>query len=517
MANDWEMIFQKMNRIAVWMKVRQERPKSSFRYFFQRLSWNLRLKVSTGLLIRSDNVFSGTELDTWPACGDSLMKAVIFALSVLAAVPPVFAGGGACIRIHYFNPERVAKLESIQKLIQTLELTRFQQVFTGAEKPNWNDYNSLVQLIENLQKPELRMYSAVEGNYLKALNKSLQENIAAQLKLKMSDEGNKANYQKFLDFHLAYFQLIKKVNDLLKAPVLPEADLSKLQSDHQMIAEAEALVKSIEAKAETAIALAGHENYEAYKAYASAFNEVSQKLLKLTESELVVAMHRPSRARFWIPIAGFQNQRITGSSNGSMYGDTPTPNGRDRAESNMTGSNLDSYFLKSPRFKPNYAEARPQAESTEFRPNQGAEGYGDDLWIFKKDRVENRTTFTTTDSLGVGWGMSGKLTGLQDMAIPWKFRSLMIPYAQPLSYPGANAFSPYYSKPADFKMDVPMSASSYFEAQVWGPLHIDDVKAFHFKRVVPDKKFYDLLVSKGIEVWDERTWPAKRYSGEESR
>ena len=136
------------------------------------------------------------------------------------------------------------------------------------------------------------------------------------------------------------------------------------------------------------------------------------------------------------------------------------------------------------------------------------------MTCLKNKSIEYRSTWSPTDSLTPGWQQGSN--SWNNHFIPWKYKALMTPYWE------SSNFNPA-SIPTDFKLDIDTSSrwsrrgEYYFEVQVWGPSTIDDIQAFIFKGNPPNKEFYQYLVSKKIEVWDERTWPAKKYNGDESK
>ncbi|MEZ0393323.1 MAG: hypothetical protein ACAH59_13975, partial [Pseudobdellovibrionaceae bacterium] len=302
----------------------------------------------------------------------------------------------------------------------------------------------------------------------------------------------------------------------LQLKILPIPDLSLVKSDAVLKADAKKILKNLEKITDSTFHLSGHENLKAFEEYAANHNELTKKRLDLIQNHLVVAMHRPERARFWIPLAGFQNQRITGSSNGSLFADSKpgATSGRDEVEATLTSTDQEQYISLSGRLKPNYAEARPDSSITDVRPGDSAAHYGSDLWIIKKSVLEQRSTWTPQDSLGPGT-YPKRNQSFDDIFIPWKYRSLMIPFSlsEPYSFRASG-------RDENFKLENLKrwsNGSRYFEVQIFGPLTIDDVQAFHFQKNPPDKELYDLLKSKNIEVWDERQWPPKPYHGEDPK
>ncbi len=421
------------------------------------------------------------------------------------------------------KPYRIEKIEQSEKLVsirdqihEILSVERFKGVFSGARKPDWNDYNQLVALkkliLGSTSVSKIKYLNADERMILKVSIKEAFEKMNFEID-QIHINKKSAEYKKFLDYHFAWFKLIEEINSLSGIKILPEADLSVIRPNQKLIADGEAIVHSLEKIFTDTFESSGHKNFFEFTKYLNEFSPEAKKKSAITENGLVVAMHRPEGARFWIPISGFQNQRVTGTSRGSM-----NPAGRDLAEANLTNTKVDDYSPLSARLKPNYAEIRPHMSNAENQVRTHAGHYGSDLWIFKKSAIEKRTTWTPVDSLGPAWNKVSNINW-SNIFIPWKFKKLITPYWMN----GQTDYRPG-EIPNDFKLDFGQSASrfsrrgsTYFEAQIWGPSTINDIQAFVFQKNPPNKEFYDYLVSKNIEIWDERTWPAKKYSGEESK
>lgn len=392
-------------------------------------------------------------------------------------------------------------------------------IYSGT-RPDWSHYNQVQQLILRAEKVKLSSQEKQELRALLSEEYQLLQTLSEGLYKKQREQKSEFinPTRRFIDDNIAYFRLLNKLNTLLEVKIIPLPKMTDLTSDRKLVLQAENLVRRLEEEVEskfTNISKLGFKDLTEYENFARTESPRSAQLIELTKSNLVVSMHRPESARFWIPVAGFQNQRITKSSNGFFYTDSTSvtsASGRDKAEANLTMSTLEEYIPQSARFKPNYAEARPHHRQTDFFPYHGADSYGTDLWIIKDQVIQRRATWTPKDSLGPGRDKNLKM-GMDDVFIPWKFRSLMVPFLNWEKY-----FVPSSIKNPNFQMNLNRWASgtSYMEVQIFGPLGINDVKAFHFKRTPPDKAFYEYLRSKDIEVFDERSWPPKPYKGEES-
>ncbi len=438
-------------------------------------------------------------------------------ISLFMLTTSQFAFSQQCVDL--FRKSKTPHLERIEdseKLIKIherlsllLESAGFTQALSGKKKPSWNEYNSLLEiqkLIHGTDKVRrIKYLSTNERILLNARLKGLIEVTKALTEKSIP----KTQFKKFLDDHYAWFKLIESINKDAGIELIPNVDLSVLRSNEKLTQDAEKIIKDLEDNFNETFESSGHKNFEEFRKYTRAFSPDMNRKMDVIEKGLIVGMHRPESARFWIPVAGFQNQRITGTSNGSL-----TPDGRDRAEANLIEQTHEKFAPLSSRLKPNYAEARPHMTNTIDNPQTSASHYGSDIWVFKEKSIESRSTWSPVDSLGPGWQQGANTWS--NHFIPWKYKALMTPYW---------AISTFRPDPinSEFKLEINSPSrwsrygSHYFEVQVWGPSTIDDIQAFIFKRNPPDKEFYKYLVSKGIEVWDERTWPAKKYNGEESK
>lgn len=438
-------------------------------------------------------------------------------ISLLIMTSSQFALSQQCVDLFTkVKTPHLEKIEDSEKLVKLserlsifLESDGFTQALSGLRNPSWNEYNALVEI-----KKLLRGTDPVQR--IKHL--STDERILLQAKLKglidvtkalTEKSAPKAKFKEFLDNHYAWFKLIESINKDAGFELIPNANLSVLRSNEKLTRDAEKIVKDLESNFTETFETSGHKSFEEFKKYTRAFSPEMQRKMDVIENGLIVGMHRPESARFWIPIAGFQNQRITGSSNGTF-----SPEYRDKAEANLIELPYEKFVPLSSRLKPNYAEARPHMTNTKDNPQTSASHYGSDIWVFKEKSIESRSTWSPEDSLGPGWNQG--VNTWNNHFVPWKNKALMTPYwAKPSFYP--TEINP------DFKLETNSPSrwsrygSSYFEVQIWGPSTIDDIQAFIFKGNPPNKEFYRYLLSKKIEVWDERTWPAKKYSGDESK
>lgn len=369
-------------------------------------------------------------------------------------------------------------------------------IMIGYLKPSWNHHNTLLELVEKTEN----------------LNKAQAQQITNALKFSSPTSKNE-NFNRFLDYNIAYFKLLDQLNKNLKTELIPIPSFKKIPTETQLIKAGIDIVNKIEKIADKTFYQKEFTDKNDFVNKTIKYNPKLTGLVDLLEKDLIVVIHRPESGRFWIPFAGFQNQRITESSRGAYYDDSNVYeiSDRDKAEAHLTNTELNEYVPLSGRLKPNYGEARPAFFRKDIKFITDADHYGSDSWVIKKSVIESRATWTPTDSLSIG------VSKRSDMFIPWKHKILMSLYAMrhfPDNFfttaPIPDDFSTYF---APFEWD---RARNYFEVQIFGPLNINDVEAFHFTENPPDKKLYELLKSKNIKVFDGRK-NNEEYFGEESQ
>lgn len=460
-----------------------------------------------------------------------IVQAGLFAAQASAAVchksqSEVYLSKQAQVIRPMYN-EIKAQLESV------LSDRNMLSAFKGEAKPSWENYNefkTIFQKISGLHNDSSAgsiMNTAEKAQLKKDLSGAIEGLATATKSAKQEkDQGDTAfSYNRMFDYHHAYFELAKVINQKLGVKIFPVHLIPKVKSNKELAADGAELIAELERKADEYIKKNGFENLEAFDRFIREKHPELIEFMEIADKKSVVAMHRPENARFWIPLAGLQNQRITGSSKGDFHDDSiPSgeTSGRDIAESNLTHIPVDEYVKLSARFKPNYAEVRPELSVRSLMPNKGASGYGSDLWIIKKDVVKERATWTPMDSLGPGRTKSEDQS-LNDIFLPWKYRILMANFR---NIAPEDIFAKYAINKFQRWLQISDGLShmkkwdngaNYFEVQIFGALSIKDVEAFVFQGTPPNKELYDLLVAEGIKVWDERTWPAVAYDGSESQ
>lgn len=396
-----------------------------------------------------------------------------------------------------------------------LQITDLSNVFEGKQRPDWKHYQTLSLLIEKidvyLKENQQNTLSEKDIEFLKS---KLQKWALDYHQIaKKTAEAKNQNFIQFVDVNYAFFKLLEQFNKLVDLNVFPDYFIQFLPAESVLTEQAIDTVQKLKKINQEFYSTTGYADQESFRQSIQKHSKQYAETLKLVDQDLVVAIHRPESARFWIPRAGIQNQRITGSSKGSL-----NPDFRNIVESQLIFQSQKSYKSKSVRYMPNYGEVRPAAKVQNYKPNIAADRYGSDLWIVKKSIYDDRVTWTPRDSFSQPRVKNKKqVTSWDHMFIPWSSREIMVPYNHGQKYM-PEGYRTFYPGPVhQFKLQGNIYGFSYFETQIWGPLSLNDIEAFHFKKTPPDKKFYELLISKGIKVYDERTWPAKIYNGEESK
>lgn len=414
------------------------------------------------------------------------------------------------------RPETKKPAQRISKFTKTLaqslsEIKDWDNTYDTTVKPNWEKYQTLGTLVSKLEmrvEKEKKPLSNKEIEYLKNQLESWAlpyHKIAKELSERELTESE----IRFIDTNYAFFKLQQRVNELIGLEIFPDYYIKQVQSEPELIKQAVDTIAQLKKAQSKLFSTSGYATPAKLRSAIKKHSKEYADTLNFIDDQLVVAIHRPENARFWIPLTGFQNQRVTGSSKGSL-----NPDYRNQVESALTFQETLEYSQKSVRYMPNYGEARPEAGTTLHIPNKGADGYGSDLWIVKKSLYDSRASWTPRDSFGQFRAANFESAKSWDqMFIPWTSRELMVPYAMGEKRFGVQegAFNPGLVK-SDFSLEGNRSGSSYFEVQIWGPLSLNDIEAFHFKVNPPTREFYDLLVSKGIKVYDERTLPAQIYT-----
>ncbi|MDD2773857.1 MAG: hypothetical protein PHP45_09220 [Elusimicrobiales bacterium] len=226
-----------------------------------------------------------------------------------------------------------------------------------------------------------------------------------------------------------------------------------------------------------------------------------------------LSMRVPEKYRDSVAEKGFLNWHQIGAS-GS--GETDISR-RIKGESLFSLYSIEDYKRTDPSFRPKYGflNARP-GQVLKPVPVDEIGWYGEDNFIFKLDRVRDRTTFTVGDSLAEAIVVPYPYPprDWNHLFIPFtpkENRTLMVPSLVP---DGPGVFKPlrmgYGTEEAlkDYKFwhDIRWFdfVTRYIELQYWGPLDLDDVEILEFHGTPPSGAFLSELKRRGIAIRDAR-------------
>ncbi len=426
------------------------------------------------------------------------MRTVILALlAAWFAVPPVLA-------CEVF--EKLAALDVRLTHAYHKAVALPADVVLGKKKPGWQEFANIADLISDLES--LRKdpnFAAVEPK-LKELVPELR-GVALQDRGEYeTPPGKRSTPYAPTEYELlhAYQRQLAKLNGLL--PVGLRYPIVKLPKDPRLTEVPEAARKLMREQEERVAKLfdtTGFADHAEFEKAVAALGPEGEALLKAFQDETVrIAIRRPNRGRFWIEKTGFHNQFVTKSSNGANDNDL-----RNKCESAYTAMPKDEYAALDPELKPQYAYVKPP-EGSEWKENIASQ-YGDDIYIFKLASISDRLTFTPGDSLNrFGSRWSGEtVTSWDHLMIPWKYRSLMIPFVWN-KVRGSQQLAVGYQDPQlsgtslkDFKYAKGVQ-SDYTEVQIFGGLRLNDVAEFHFTEKAPEGDFLKSLQERGIKIFD---------------
>ncbi len=261
--------------------------------------------------------------------------------------------------------------------------------------------------------------------------------------------------------------------------------------------------------------------------------ELARSLKALNQNEVHFTMIAPSNARLGIKNEGFKNLHQTKHTRG--FDNYEARKSVEASFSNMSKKQFESL---PDAVKPKYGLLRTalNSEITSDVPDQ----YGDDVYTFKKELLENRVTFTIGDSLNsyayvqeaiedynlqlstVNWleGQIGKPESWDLAFIPYKYKELIALYATVIKEAYSNTdrwkvkaegtahdnYTGHQHNSVAASYDVERVANSpdYIELQFWGEVNIDHVDTFTFRRVPPSGDFLKALKDRNVKIYDAR-------------
>ena len=354
----------------------------------------------------------------------SLLLTTFFALAV-----PVSVGAGQttgkCVvdRLEYLS----AHLSKAYELIETIP----PSIVRGEKTPGWNDFDLLVRIIDHLKQGKDEVEKAGKMRSLKlalrSIERTLPDNpeLVAFRDLTPYDRGDVPYEPGEYELKKEYQSLLRDLDRELPAELrIPGVRLPRDRRRPELISQAEQMLSKQNQRFQKRFSLTGFSSYDKLREAIYSFNDLARKYAQDLESERVeFAMARPENARWWVPRVGFQNTRTVGGKGGN-YADE-----RDVAEALFIGEDLETYRAHDDEFKVKNGYLRPNP-NLGHTDNPNVSTYGSDIYIFKKDHVRDRLTWTSGNSLGqqskaphdgmpaVDW---------HGFMVPWKYRLVALP------------------------------------------------------------------------------------------
>ena len=366
-------------------------------------------------------------------------------------------------------------------------------VLSGTQVPRWDDYNWLLELkaAAKKSKPNVEEVAAIRNE----INTYFSQ-------FKQLDASSRYIHA---DLSYRFFELTLDINLILGIELFKKEYLQEVPTDAALVQQGKATVAANIKRLREKYSLSGFDKTLELVNGVYENSEYGKRALELVDDQLIVTIHRPESGRFWVPIAGFQNQRVTGSSRGSFDHDH-----RDTVESSLTYQDKEQYVKYSARYKPQYGEARPKLELASPNFYSSASYYGEDLWVVKQEILDERATWTPTDSFSQPTAQNGEQAHWNEMFIPWAHREFLAPYLiESLKNDSfeANSIPPELGP----RISAAGWGGSYTEVQIWGPLTLKDIDTFAFTRNPPDEALVKILRAYGIKIVDARQIPAIPY------
>lgn len=224
---------------------------------------------------------------------------------------------------------------------------------------------------------------------------------------------------------------------------------------------------------------------------------------KIMTNQVSFAMNRTKERRLAIAQHGFLNQ-FEAKRSGGYY------NIQERRQVEAAYSNLplETYDKIPISMRPKYGYLAPLIGDRLSRSSSAAD-YGSDTYIFKIDRLKNRTSWVPGDSLDqydyyIDDNGKAKIPRASRF-LPWSSRALLLPYLDSQNAAtelGIVAQSDDKIKVGGKLIKLPTTVNQdYIELQIWGKLSLDDVDSFIFKDDPPKGKFLTELKCRNIRIY----------------
>jgi hypothetical protein len=234
----------------------------------------------------------------------------------------------------------------------------------------------------------------------------------------------------------------------------------------------------------------------------------------LLQENISFAMNRRETSRTGIATRGFLNMYEANRSTTGM-----TKEERADLEAAMSGLSAEEYRSKVPiEERPLYGYLAPKIGSS-LRRESEVQGYGTDIYVFKKQNLREDTTWTLGDSLDrdLSLSINGKYLRVPRLHrfMPWSKRGLMLPRLRAKSADRAPEelalydFSSWVTLPNGKELSYNSDAQhGYVELQFWRTqdrkITLDDVESFIFSGNPPEGDFLKQLRIRGIPIYRHR-------------
>lgn len=379
------------------------------------------------------------------------------------------------------------------------------EILSGSAKPGWQEFDVVAQLItrlKTLKEDQPAAFRRAQKLAPEISRYALRYSQAFSKVAKRSPDKPYAPGEYGLV--VAFQEKLQELNKWLpkKIPV-PIRELPLDRRADKLPRDGVRVVLEVDAKFMELLPTSGFATEEAFeKALEELVRQMgggAQELLEAMKQErLQVVIRRPSRGRFWIPRTGFQNQHVTGSSNG-MFG----PAERDIVEANYLGISVEEYRKFDNELKANYLGFRmpPGSGWSEYFSSQ----YGDDIYVLKLEAVRDRLTWTPGDSLNRNPDYQSRTASSWDhLMVPWRHRLFMVPFLlNAARHRNFQTESKTQAGLGQFTVSW-RTGSSYSEGQLWGGGTLDTVAEFHFTKQIPEGDFLESLKAHRIPIYDAR-------------
>jgi hypothetical protein len=327
--------------------------------------------------------------------------------------------------------------------------------------PRWEDLENLKIAIDQLKRAKSDLAS--KGRLDEARKWAIEAENALKTDPRLSaiaklDTGVRP-VSEYKPNELALRRLYSKLLYALDQELPPNlrVPLKRLPYDQRaskLLAEARKLVAEQEKLFDSFFLTTGFSDETSFRAALNSMGGGYTKLLDaLDHDQFEFAMNLQEDLRGRVSKLGILNQHVTKTSMAMLDSRVRNVN-----EGKFVGKLYSQYKDLDPELKPKYGYLKPTPEFG-LTQNKGAYQYGDDVYVFKKDRVKDRITWLPGDSL-----VRAQYTGATNEAIvtktwegffvPWKDRSLLVPFVYPKMEYQKVGFEPGTSLPKEISLSV---------------------------------------------------------------